>query len=67
MSRISQICQKYVEEVLQHRSNSKIIDIISKQINDPNTKVATNALKIFIDLSSIMPSLVESSLSVIMN
>ena len=67
MSQIAEICRKYIEEILQHRSNSKIMDILSKQINDPNTKVATNALKIFIELTSILPTLIEGSLSVIMN
>jgi len=32
---------------MQHKSNSKIADVLSKQINDPNLKVAINALKIF--------------------
>jgi hypothetical protein len=67
MSAIAELCRAYPEEVLQHRSSSRIADILSKQINDPNTKVATNALKIFIDLSALLPSLVEGSLSVIMN
>ena len=43
------------------------MDILSKQINDPNTKVATNALKIFIELTGILPTLIEGCLSVIMN
>jgi hypothetical protein len=67
MSQISEICTNHVEEILQHRSNSKVIDVLSKQINDPNTKVAVNALKIFINITSILPTLIESSLSVIMN
>ena len=34
------------------------MDILSKQINDPNSKVAVNALKIFINLTSIVPTLI---------
>ena len=52
---------------MQHRSSSRVIDILSKQINDPNVKVATNALKTFQDLTSKIPGLIETSLSVIMN
>lgn len=48
MTNISQLCKTYTEEILQHRSSSKIMDVLSKQINDPNVKVATNALKIFL-------------------
>jgi phage-related protein len=51
----------------QHKSSSRIIDVLSKQINDPNVKVAINALKVFQELTNTIPSLVESSLSVIMN
>lgn len=52
---------------MQHRSSSKIIDVMSKQINDPNVKVATNALKIYLELAPIIRVLIEGSLSVIMN
>lgn len=67
MTFISELCSKYSEEIIQHRSSSKIIDVLSKQINDPNVKVASNALKIFLDIAALMPALVEGSLSVIMN
>jgi hypothetical protein len=67
MNLISDLCRKYTEEVLQHRSSSKFIDVLSKQINDPNVKVATNALKTFLELVPMIRVLVEGSLSVIMN
>ena len=38
--------------------NTKFIDVLSKQIGDPNVKVATNALKIFKNLIEIIPSLI---------
>lgn len=44
-----------------------MIDVLSKQINDPNSKVAINALKVFESLVGRAPALVETSLSVIMN
>lgn len=47
MTQISQICFQYNEELLQHKSCSRVIDVLSKQINDPNVKVALNALKVF--------------------
>ena len=40
---------------------------MSKQIGDPNVKVATNALKIFKKLISILPNLIENNLSVVSN
>ena len=47
MCLISELCKKYPEELVQHRSSGKVIDVLSKQINDPNNKVAINALRIF--------------------
>lgn len=47
MCSISQLSNKYPEEFGQHRCSSKVVDVLSKQINDPNLKVAVNALKIF--------------------
>jgi hypothetical protein len=41
--------------------------VLSKQIGDPNVKVATNALKIFKNLISAIPGLIENNLSVILN
>lgn len=52
---------------MQYRSSSRIIDVLSKQINDPNSKVAANALKVFISLVNRIPSLIEGSLSMILN
>jgi hypothetical protein len=36
----------YPKEFAEHKLSGKIMDILSKQIGDPNTKVATNALRI---------------------
>ena len=52
---------------MQYRSSSRIIDVLSKQINDPNSKVAVNALKVFISVVNRIPSLIETSLSMILN
>lgn len=43
------------------------MDILSKQINDPNTKVGSNALNIFKEVSKLIPLLIENNLSVILN
>lgn len=40
---------------MQHRLNGKTMDVLSKQIGDPNVKVASNALKILKQLPRIMP------------
>jgi hypothetical protein len=42
----------------QHKLSSKVIDLLSKQISDPNLKVASNALTIFSDLSTKLPTLI---------
>ena len=47
--------------------NTKFIDVLSKQIGDPNVKVATNALKILKNLIEIIPIMIENNLSVISN
>ena len=67
MSEISEIYITYPEEASQHRMNTKFIDVLSKQIGDPNVKVATNALKILKSLVEVIPSLIENNLSVISN
>lgn len=43
------------------------MDVLSKQISDPNTKVAVSALKILQRLPPKIPELVESNLSVLIN
>ena len=43
------------------------MDIISKQINDPNSKVSTNALLLFKEITPQIPRLIEANLSVIVN
>lgn len=43
------------------------MDVLSKQISDPNVKVATNALKIVQTLPSTIPELIEHNLSVLIN
>lgn len=67
MTLISDICSRFPEEIGQHRMSSRIVDVLSKQINDPNAKVALNALRIFQDLVAQSPGLAEASLSVILN
>lgn len=57
----------FPDEASQHRINNKIIDVLSKQIGDPNVKVATNALRIFKNFTNTIPSLIENNLSVISN
>jgi hypothetical protein len=58
MSSIFKVIEKYPEESFQYRLSSKIIDVLSQQINDLNTKVAVNALKIFIDVTRIVPQMI---------
>lgn len=67
MTSISEIYLIFPEEASQHRLNTKFVDVLSKQIGDPNVKVATNALKIFKNLITVIPSLIENNLSVISN
>lgn len=67
MSEINEIYITYPEEASQHRMNTKFIDVLSKQIGDPNVKVATNALRILKSLVEAIPSLIENNLSVISN
>ena len=43
------------------------MDVLSKQISDPNMKVATNALKILHTVPSRIPDLIEHNLSVLIN
>ena len=43
------------------------MDVLSKQISDPNTKVAAGSLKILQRLPPKIPELVENNLSVLIN
>lgn len=43
------------------------MDVLSKQIGDPNVKVASNALKILQQLPSKTPQIIEHNLSVLAN
>jgi hypothetical protein len=44
-----------------------MMDLLSRQINDPNSKVSTNALILFKQLAPKIPRLVEVNISVILN
>ena len=41
--------------------------MFAKQSNDPNSKVAINALNLFIKIIPLIPRLIETNLSVITN
>lgn len=45
----------------------KVMDVLSKQIGDPNVKVAANALKILQNLPRKIPEVIEHNLSVLVN
>lgn len=45
----------------------KVMDVLSKQIGDPNVKVAANALKILQQMPRKMPEVIEHNLSVLAN
>jgi aspartokinase-like uncharacterized kinase len=45
--KIVDIIKKFPEETAQHKMGAKCMDLIGKQINDPNSKVSTNALNLF--------------------
>ena len=47
--------------------STRIIEVFAKQSNDPNAKVATNALTLFMQLVPLMPRLIETNLSVLSN
>lgn len=47
MKEVHQLASQYLLEMSQHKLSSKVVDLLSKQISDPNLKVATNALTIF--------------------
>ena len=61
------LIEPYPRELAQHRLSGKIMDVLSKQISDPNFKVATNALKILQNIPPRIPELVEHNLSVLIN
>jgi hypothetical protein len=48
MKEVGDLSLKFPAEMSQYKMNSKVMDILSKQISDPNLKVAMNALNIFI-------------------
>lgn len=47
ISKIINMIKNYPKEMTQYRMSSKAMDAISRQINDPNIKVALNALNLF--------------------
>ena len=56
MSAIYQtLIEPYPKELAQHRLSGKIMDVLSKQVSDPNFKVATNALKILQNIPPRIP------------
>ena len=57
----------YPRETAQHRLGGRIMDVLSKQISDPNVKVATNALRIVQTLPTTILELIEHNLSVLVN
>ena len=61
------ILEKYPKELAQHRLSGRVMDVLSKQIGDPNVKVAANALKILQTMPSKNIELIEHNLSVLAN
>ena len=47
MIKLIELAKVYPEEISQHKAGTKMMDILSRQINDPNSKVSTNALTLF--------------------
>lgn len=67
MKDIQELSLQFPVEFAQYKLSSKVVDVLSKQISDPNLKVALNALAIFSELAERLPSLVESNLAVVTN
>jgi hypothetical protein len=67
LSKLAAIAKEFPAEMSQYRLNTRIIEIFAKQSNDPNAKVATNALTLFMQIVPLMPRLVETNLSVLSN
>ena len=42
----------------QYRLNTRVIEVFAKQSNDPNSKVSTNALTLFMQLVPLMPKVI---------
>ena len=47
-----EIIEPYPKELVQHRLSGKVMDVLSKQMGDPNSKVASGALKILQKVST---------------
>ena len=67
LSKLASIAKEFPEEISQFRLSTRVVEVFAKQSNDPNAKVATNALTLFIQIVVLIPKLIESNLAVISN
>lgn len=58
LSKIAAIAKNFPSEMSQYRLNTRVIEVFAKQSNDPNSKVATNALTLFMQIVPLMPRLI---------
>lgn len=55
---IKKLAMQYPNEFVQYRSSCHVMDILSKQIAEPNLKVSTNAMEIFLQLHEPLRALI---------
>jgi len=67
MKEIHELSERFPTELAQYKLSSRVADVMSKQISDPNLKVALNALGIFNDVATRLPTLIENNLAVVTN
>lgn len=58
MTKILEIVKRFPEEISQYRLNTRVIESLAKQSNDPNSKVAISALTHFIEFVPLVPRLI---------
>lgn len=67
MKRVGEILEQYPQELTQYKLAPRVMDAMSRQVNDPNPKVAVAALSLFRHVAPLVSRLLELNLSVVAN
>ena len=67
LSKVASLVKSFPEEISQHRLSTRVIEMFARHANDPNSKVSTSALTLFMQIVPLVSKLIESNLSVLSN
>jgi hypothetical protein len=67
VGKVKELALQYPEEFMQYRSATYFIDVVCKQISEPNLKVSTHGMGVLLEIFDPLRQLLENNLGIICN